>query len=552
MSIEFRQRSTGEYLQIIKRHKWLLMLPTLTVFIAIFWVVRGLPNYYESTSFLTLKPATISEKVAPSLTDDDLSQRLQSISQNVLSRSSLEPMIAKFHLYEADKVAGVPMEQIVDKVKKSVKVEPEKTDREKTSGFRITYRDSSPTVAQAVTKELANKYVNAQVTESIQSAETTKEFIDNQMGQAKTTLDALEKERLRIMTQNIDTLPASGQGLIAQLDGLHRREETISKDKETLILEKGRINESIRALNSQVRVIEEYGEKEIQDAGKKAGQIEDNATYGQLIQKRAELTAKLENLKKQYRDKHPDIIQAQTDIDKINEEIEKLKTSTDQRVKQATQSSMRIAELQKKNLEIERDKVQSQIGQIDSQLQNNDGEMRRNLEQITVLESKINTIPNVQVALEAIENQYQAAKLNYDGILKKYNDAQQQVQREGNAQGESISIVDDASLPQSPTNASKKPFFILMGAGLGLFLGLILVAIVEGPRLFKIQSIEDTKYYTGLPVLASVPPLLTAHEISWRKGLHLMKVMGGIVIAVLSVPLLVMLLQMSHIFERLS
>ena len=552
MSIEFRQRSTGEYLQIVKRRKWLLVLPTLAVFIAIFWVVRGLPNYYESTAFLILKPPAISEKVAPSLTDEDLSQRLQSINQAVLSRSSLEPMIGKYHLYQAEKDAGMPMEQIVDKMKRNVKVEQEKTDREKTAGFRITYRDNDPKVAQIVTADLANKYVNAQVTASTQSAETTKEFIDNQMSQAKSNLDALEKERLRIMTQNIDTLPASGQGLIAQLDGLHRREETISKDKETLILEKGRINESIRSLNSQMRLIEDYGQKETQDAVAQATRIEDSPAYAQLVQKRAEIGAKLENLKKQYRDKHPDIIQAQTDIEKINEEIEALKKNTNERVQQATQSTTRKAELQKKNLEIERDKTQSQIGQIDTQLQNNDEEMRRNSEQITALEAKINTIPNVQVALEAIENQYQSAKLNYDGILKKYNEAQQQVQRETNAQGESISIVDEASLPQSPANASKKPFFILMGAGLGLFLGLILVAIVEGPRLFKIQSIEDTKYYTGLPVLASVPPLLTAHEISWRNGLRLMKVMGGIVIAVISIPLLVMLLQMSHIFERIS
>ena len=552
MSIEFRQRSTGEYFQIIKRRKWLLVLPTLAVFTAIFWVVRGLPNYYESTAFLILKPPTISEKVAPSLTDEDLSQRLQSINQSVLSRTSLEPMIAKYHLYQAEKNAGIPMEQIVDKMKKNVKVELEKTDREKTAGFRLTCRDSDPKVAQTVTADLANKYVNAQVTASTQSAETTKEFIDNQMSVAKSNLDALEKERLKIMTQNVDALPESGSGLIAQLDGLHRREETISKDKETLILEKGRINESIRALNSQMRLIEEYGQKETQDAVDKATQVEDTPAYGQLIQRRAELSAKLENLKKQYRDKHPDIIQAQTDIEKVNEEIDKLAKNTSQRVQQANQSSSRKAELQKKSLEIERDKTQNQITQVDTQLQMKDDELRRNAGQITILESKINTIPNVKVALEAVENQYQTAKLNYDNILKKYNDAQQQVQRETNAQGETISIVDEANLPQSPANASKKPFFILMGAGLGLFLGLILVAIFEGPRLFKIQSIEDTKYYTGLPVLASIPPLLTTHEMSWRNGLHLMKIMGGIVIATVSVPLLVMLLQISHIFERIS
>lgn len=552
MGIEFRQRTTGEYLQMLKRCKWQLILPTLAVFIAVFWVVRSLPNYYESTAYLIIKPPTISEKVVPSLTDDDLSQNLQSINQTVLSRSSLEPMIAKYNLFEAEKASGVPMEQLIDRIKQNIKVIPERTDREKTAGFRIIYRDSSPKVAQIVTAELASKYVKVQMNESKMSAETTKAFIDNQMNQAKSVLSGLESERLKIMTQNVETLPESQQGLIAQLDGLRRREETIGKEKETLILEKGRVNESIRALNSQMRLIEDFGEKETQDAESAASRIEDTPAYGELIKRRAELSGKLENLRKQYRDKHPDIIQAQTDIDKINEELEKLAKTTNQRVKLANLSSSRKAELQKKSLGIEKEKTESQIGQIDNQIQMKDQEMSRNSVLIAALESKINAIPNVKVALDAIDNQYQRAKSNYEEILKNYNYAQQQVQRESNAQGETISIVDEANLPQSPTNASKKPFFILIGAALGLFLGLLLVAVFEVPRLFKIQNIEDTKHYTGLPVLAAVPPLLTAREISWRNRLHWMKVFAGVIITFVSIPLLIMVLRISHVFERMS
>ena len=230
-----------------KRRKWQIILPAAAVFFAVFWVVRGLPSYYMSTTFLTLTPPAISEKVAPSLTDEDLSQRLQSINQTVLSRSSLEPMIAKFDLYASDREAGVPIERIVDKMRGIISVVPEKAENEKVVGFRISFRDRSPQSAKDVTAELAGKYVAAQTAESTQSAETTREFINNQMAQAKSTLDALDKQRLEIMMQNVETLPESSQGLIAQLEGLRQREGTISKDKETLITEKGRVQESIRA-----------------------------------------------------------------------------------------------------------------------------------------------------------------------------------------------------------------------------------------------------------------------------------------------------------------
>ncbi len=552
MSVEFRQRGVGEYVQMAKRRKWQIILPTIAVFLAVSWVVRGLPNFYSSTTFLTLTPPTISEKVAPSLTDDDLSQRLQSINQSVLSRSSLEPMVAKYNLYEAEKASGTPMERIVDRMRNNIYVVPEKAINEKVVGFRISFKDRSPESARDVTRNLAAKYVTAQNVESTLSAETTREFINNQMAQAKSTLDALEKQRLDIMLQNVETLPESAQGLIAQLEGLRQREGTISKDKETLITEKGRVQESIRALNSQVRLIENFGEKETQQAVEQASRIEDTPAYGQLVQKRAEFSAKLENLNKKYRGKHPEIVQTQTDINKINEELEKLSANTDQRVKQANQAGSRKAELQKKSLEIEKEKAENQIGQIEQQLEMKDGEMKQNTIQIASMESKINSIPNVKVALEGVSNQYQSAKSAYDELLKKYNNAQQQVEVESNAQGETIRVVDPANLPQIPENASKKPFLVALGALLGLGLGLMLAALFEVPRLFRIQNIEDAKYYTGLPVLASVPPLLTDQEISVQKRAHTLKVAAAIVITFLSVPVLITVLQISRILERIT
>ena len=551
MSVEFRQRSAGEIVQMLKRRKWLILLPTLSVGLAVAWVVWGLPSFYESTTFLTIKPPTISEKVVQSLSDEDLSQRIQSINQNVLSRSSLEPMVTKYNLYETEKANGMPMELVVDKMRKNIDVKIEKTENDKISGFRLTYRDRSPEAARNVTADLAGKYVNQQITESTQSAETTREFIDNQMSQAKSSLDALEKQRLDIMTQNVETLPESAQGLIAQLDGLHKREETISKDKETLATERGRLNDSIRAINSQARLIEDFGVKETQDAVTQASRIEDTPAYGQLIQDRANKLAELDNLKTQYREKHPLVIEKQTQIDKINEELEKLSKNTERRVKAANESSSRKADLQKQNLEIERQKAESQIVLIDQQLRMKDEDLRQNAGQISMLEAKINTIPNVKVALEAINNQYLSAKMTYDDLLKKKNEADFSVERESNAQGETIRVVDAANLPQSPANASKKPMLILVGAGLGFALGLFFAGILEVPRLSKIQNIEDTKHYTGLPVLASVPPLLTHGEISSQKRVRLIKIMVGIIVAFGSIPLLIIGLQASHIFEKL-
>lgn len=550
MSVEFRQRTAGEFIKMLGRRKWLILLPVLTMTAAIGYVVYKLPSVYESKTLLTVQSPKISDKVVQPLTDEDLSQRLQTINQEVLSRSSLEPMVSKYNLFKLEREAGVPMELIIEKMSRNITVEPERNDEDrKVAAFKITYRDRSPEAARNVTVDLSGKYINAQVNASTQVAEDTRKFIDEQLNQAKTNLDTFEKQRLEIMTQNIETLPDSSQGLIAQLSGLRQREETIAKEKETLMTQKGRLSDSIRALNSQARIIEDFGEKETQDAVNEATKIEDTPAYGALKLKRAELTSKLQNLKLTLREKHPDVIKAQNDIDKVNEEIEDLSKNTATRVKNATVSGTRKAELQKQSLEIEKQKAESEIGQIDQQMQYKDEELRQNAGQISILEGKINQIPNVKVALEGINNQYQAAKTTYDDLLKKRNEASMGFDRANNGQGETIKVQDPANLPSSPV-APKRAMLTAMGAAIGLVLGLFLAAAFELPRVLKIQNIEDAKHYTGLPILASVPPLHSHSEKAWLKRSHWLKVLAGTAAAIALIPLIVMALQASRIFER--
>lgn len=551
MSVEFRQRTAGEFIKMLKRRKWMIILPIITMTAAIGYVVYKLPSVYESRTLLTVKPPTISDKVVQSLTDEDISQRLQAINSEVLSRNSLEPMITKYNLFKLERDAGVPMELIIEKMHKNIVTEVEKSDDErKIASFSIKYRDRTPEAARNVTAELAGKYVNAQVIASTQTAEVTREFLDTERNNKKQELDQIEKERLNIMMQNVETLPESSQGLIAQLQGLRQREDTIAKEKQSLITEKGRLQESIRALNSQARLIEDFGEKETQEATRQASRIEDTPAYGQLIQKRAELTARLEKLKAQFREKHPDVVDTKTQIDKVNEELANLAKNTDKRVKEANQSSSRKAELQKQNLLIEKQKAENQIAQIDSQMQFKDSETQQNAIQIASLEAKINTIPNVKVALEGVNTRYQSAKTTYDDLLKKTNDASLQVSRESNAQGETIRVVDAANIPSSPV-APKRAMLTGIGAAIGLALGLFLAALFELPRIFRIQNIEDAKHYTGLPVIASVPPLLSHDEKTWLKRSHWLKVAAGAVIAVGAIPLIAMILQATRIFERM-
>jgi hypothetical protein len=89
-----------------------------------------------------------------------------------------------------------------------------------------------------------------------------------------------------------------------------------------------------------------------------------------------------------------------------------------------------------------------------------------------------------------------------------------------------------------------------LAAGLGL--GLLLVAIFEVPLLLTIQSTEDARHYTGLPVLIAVPELMTPQEARAVPRRRRLLLAAGMVATIVSIPLLALALRLTHVFEFLS
>src|SRR5882724_4863967 len=142
MSVEFRQRKPSEYLKIILRRKWLIILPIIAVTAAVVVVVygvphvyQGLPDIYESVTLIVVRPSTLPTNVVPTVTEDNLTRQLTGIAQVVTSRSSLEPLVEKYDLYKTERLRGEPMELIIDMMRKDIKVEVNTSRNDITNGF---------------------------------------------------------------------------------------------------------------------------------------------------------------------------------------------------------------------------------------------------------------------------------------------------------------------------------------------------------------------------------------------------------------------------------
>ncbi|HEY3579858.1 MAG TPA: Wzz/FepE/Etk N-terminal domain-containing protein, partial [Pyrinomonadaceae bacterium] len=144
MSVQFRQRTPGEYLKILKRRKWLIILPVIAVASAVAWVVMRLPDVYESSTLIVVKPATLPDSVIPTVNEDALTRQLASIAQVVTSRSSLEPLVKKYDLYGKERQRGEAMESIIATMRHDIDVQVNTSRRDITDGFDIKFRYRDP------------------------------------------------------------------------------------------------------------------------------------------------------------------------------------------------------------------------------------------------------------------------------------------------------------------------------------------------------------------------------------------------------------------------
>src|SRR5438552_923213 len=223
MSVEFRPRKISEYLRSARRRKWLILLPTIAIGLAIAYVVFRLPDVYESSTLIVVKPSTLPNSVVPTITEETLTRELTSISQVVTSRSSLQPLMEKYDLFKEERLRGEPTELLIDQMRKQIKVEVNTSRNDITNGFNITYRGRDPKATQSVTAELASKYISEQNKSSINNAQSAKQFIDSQVDEVKKELEEIDHQRMDYMQKNQGNLPTEATSLIAQLSGLREQ-----------------------------------------------------------------------------------------------------------------------------------------------------------------------------------------------------------------------------------------------------------------------------------------------------------------------------------------
>ena len=536
MSVEFRQRKPGEYLKILRRRKWLIILPVIAITTAVVWVVYRLPNIYESTTLIVVRPSNLPQGVVPTLSEDSITRQLTSINQVVTSRSSLQPLVEKYELYNAERQRGMPMEGAIQRMHDDINVAINRSRNDITHGFNISFRYRDPRVAQAITSELASKYINVQTQETLNSNTAAKGFFDNQVNQAREALAAVDKQRQEVMAQNLGKLPSEVASLLQQLSGY--REE-----QKSLISEVGRLQDRRAAYANQLNLIKARAAQNITDAAENLTDPKTTLAWSQLVTRKASLEGDLTRLKQEYREIHPDVVAKQKEIDQVKTEMDQMIGEWKEKIKE---KQKRLSETP----DVQIGAQQEELKIIESEIRRQQKLLGDNEKAIAGIVERLNQVPGVEVALGAIERDYQTKKAAYDQLVQQQQRITLGAEAASQQQGEGIEVIDPANLPAQPV-APKRLMLSTLGLAFGLGMGLLLVAAVEGPRLLTIQNSEDARHYTGLPVLLAVPELLTPQEARSLPRRRKLLLVAGMVATVVSIPMLALALKLTNVFEFL-
>src|SRR6202789_4129110 len=295
MSEDFEEQSQGgfdlaHYMGIVRRRHMEFLIP-LFVGWALVWGVSWIlpPRYLSNTLILVEQPTMPKDYVTPNV-NDDLQERMQSITQQILSRTRLLHIIDQFGLY-ANLHSQPSPDQKVQLMRKDIGIDLVRDNGNQITAFNVSYTSRDPHVAQRVTSELTNLFINENLEVREQQSEDTTKFLETQLEAARQSL-AEQDAKIRVFKgEHVGDLPtqqASNLQILAGMQSqLQNEQDALNTARQQQVY--------LQTLINQYRTL--------QGTPKTA----DGAALPAIEKELDELRSQLAELSSKYTDSYPDV-----------------------------------------------------------------------------------------------------------------------------------------------------------------------------------------------------------------------------------------------------
>ena len=525
-----------------------------------------LPPTYQSTATILIEQQEIPQELVRSVITSYADERIQVISQRVMTTQNLLSLIDRYGLYP-DVRQKEPREVLLKDMRDDIGMKMISADvidprsgrpQQATIAFSVSYQNHSPDLALKVANELATLYLNENLTQRTQTAQQTSSFFSEQSAREAAHIADLDKTLAAFKEKHHDELPDLAQLNIQQMERTEQELRDTQNRLDGLDSQRVLLQAQLAQLNPNTQVFS--------DTGQRVFGTEDRLKT---------LKSQLASYKARYAPGHPDIISTQREVDGLEKEV-RAQDSTADRVRQLDATKAELAAALEKyssdhpdviRLKRTVDSLEKAVGdeaavgaqrtdehadnpvyiQVKGQLDAVGVDRQSATKKLDELRAKLADYENRLAKSPEVERQYHAlardlesAQTKYQEILAKQTEVQVSQNLETERKGEKFTMIEPPQTPEKPIRPNR---ILILAAGLMLSIGLGIGAVVARESLdASVRGPSDILSILQVPALASIPVISTAADRARRRMFVWFSWTGslaGLVLAALAVHIFV-------------
>jgi len=513
-NIPRRALDVEDYIDIGRRHKSWIFGPFLFTLVASVVGVYLWPDSYVSQAVVKIVPQQVPTSMVQSAVNQQMSDRINSMAQSILSRTTLTTIINTFGLYPRER-SRLPIEDVIELMKKKIEILPVSSpagvsDRIPAFGVQFSYENRF--LAQRVVQDVVSRFIDENIRNRSNATFQTTQFMRDELDTATKELDAAENKLAAFRMQNNGRLPDQLDSNMRQLGALQAQVTFLDSEISRANQDKLQIESNLRIYKDQMTVLKK-------DPDAPARQAQKSARLAEQEREIQGLEKDLATLRQHYKDTYPDVQAAIIRLDGARKKREEIEAEEAQTKSDAPVAKAGSAETTRevRDLDVTIRRLQGAMEGKDLEIQNAQKDMKKVADSIKAYQGRIENVPLGEKQYTDLLRDRELAKVKFVDLSDKLQHAEIAQEMEGRKQGETLELLDPASLPTTPAEP-KRLIVISIGAGLGLLLGFA----IAGAREMKdtsLKNLKDVRAYTKVSILGSVPLLENDFVVRRRRRL---------------------------------
>ncbi len=485
--IEEEEKTLGDYLAVLKRRKKVGLLTAFTLLVVSLAVAILLPPVYKSDATILIEQQEIPQDLVRTTITSFADQRIQIISQRVMTTSNLSSIIEKYGLYQELREKE-PLEVVIAKMTEDIHLDMVSADvvdprsgrpSTATIAFSLGYESKSADTAQKVANELVTLYLNENLKSRTEQTEQASIFLADEAEKLAQKVAELEKTLAVFKEENAGRLPELNDLNIQLMNRTETELTDVERQIRTLQERQIYLQAQLAQINPNSTLYSETGERILSPVDRLKGaesaliaaQAHYEPTHPDVIRLKREIEAlqketgktgtrdsietqlfaartELASLQEKYTDDHPDIKRLKRTIEMLEQDVKRAPVGIPRPVLEEADNPAYI------QLQAQLEATNTEMASLKTKADGLSGKFHE-------FEQRLTETPQVEREYRALVRDYETAYAKYKEITAKQMEAKLAQSLETERKGERFTLIEPPLLPEKPTKPNRLAIALL-------------------------------------------------------------------------------------------